>query len=83
MSAMEIIIGIVLIILSVVVITLIMFQEGKQTNMSVISGSSDSFFDKSGARTRDAFLAKWTKILAIAFFALVFAGMLITKFLGA
>lgn len=83
MTAMEIIIGIVLMILSVLVILLIMFQEGKQTNMSAISGAADSFFDKGGARTRDAILAKWTKIMAVVFFVLVAAGMFVTKFLGA
>ena len=33
----------------------------------------DSFMDKGRARTWDAWLAKWTKIIAIIFFVLVFA----------
>ena len=36
--------------------------------------------EKGKARTLDAKLAKYTKVIAITFFVLVFAGMLITKF---
>ena len=38
--------------------------------------------EKGKARTMDALLAKWTKVIAITFFVLVFAGMLVTKFLS-
>lgn len=83
MSVWEIIIGIVLIIFSLLIIVVVLLQEGRQANLGAISGAADSFLDKGRARTLDAFLSRWTKVISIIFFVLVFAGMLITKFLGA
>lgn len=81
MSIFDYIIGGIIILFAVIVIGVILMQEGRQANMGVISGNSDSFMDKGKTRTLDAFLSRWTKILAIVFFVLVFAGMLITRFL--
>lgn len=83
MSVYEYIIGAILIIASLLVIFVVLLQEGKQSNVGVISGSSDSYMDKGSAKTLDQKLAKWTKIIAISFFVLVFAGMLVSKFLNA
>ncbi|MBP3389309.1 MAG: preprotein translocase subunit SecG [Clostridia bacterium] len=83
MSVWEIIIGIVLIIMSIIIIGVVLLQEGRQSNLGAIAGAADSFMEKGKARTLDAILAKWTKVIAIAFFVLVLAGMLITTFLGA
>lgn len=83
MTVWEYIIGGVIIAFSLIIIAVVLFQEGRQANLGAISGAADSFLDKGRARTVDAFLARWTKVLAIVFFVLVFAGMLITKFLGA
>ena len=80
MSVWEIIIGIVLIVFSLIIIGVVLLQEGRQANLGAISGATDSFMEKGKARTLDAKLAKYTKVIAITFFVLVFAGMLITKF---
>lgn len=82
MSLMEYIIGGVIILFSLLLIAVILLQEGKQSNMSAISGGADNFMDRGRGRTMDAFLAKWTKVLVIVFFVLVFVGMLVTKFFG-
>lgn len=82
MSIWEIIIGIVLIISSLLIIVVVLGQEGRQANLGAIQGAADSFLDKGKARTIDARLAKWTKIISVAFFILVFLGMIITKFLN-
>ena len=82
MSVYEYIIGAILILFSLLIIVVVLFQEGRQANLGVISGAAESFMDKSMAKTWDARLAKWTKVIAIAFFVLVFAGMLVTKFLS-
>ncbi len=82
MSVFEYIIGAILILFSVLIILVVLLQEGRQANLGVISGAADSFMDKGMAKTWDAWLAKWTKVIAIAFFVLVFAGMVITKFLN-
>ncbi len=83
MSIWEYIIGAVIILFALIVIAVILLQEGRQANLGAIAGAAESFMDKGKARTLDAFLARWTKIIAIIFFVLVLAGMLITEFLGA
>ena len=82
MSVFEYIIGVIIVIFALLCILVILLQEGRQANLGVISGAADSFMDKGMARTWDARLAKWTKFIAIAFFVLVFAGMLTTRFLN-
>ena len=82
MTGFEIAIGVVLIIFSLLIIAVVLLQEGRQANLGAIQGAADTFLEKGRARTWDARLAKWTKTIAVAFFVLVFAGMLITKFLG-
>ena len=75
------IVGAVLIIAALLVIAVVLLQEGREANLGAISGAADTFMEKGKARTLDAFLSKWTKVISIAFFALVFAGMLVTQFL--
>ena len=83
MSTYEYIIGIILILTALLVIFVVLLQEGRQANVGVISGAADSFMDKGAAKSLDQKLAKWTKIIAVSFFVLVLAGMMVTKFLSA
>ena len=83
MAVYEYIIGAILISFALLIIAIILLQQGRQANVGVISGAADTFLDKGAAQTWDMRLAKWTKIIALTFFVLVFAGMLITKFLSA
>ena len=77
---MEYIIGSVLILFALIIIFVILLQEGRQANVGVISGAADSFMEKGKAKSLDQMLSKWTKVLAIAFFVLVLAGMLVTNY---
>ena len=81
MSVWEYIIGAVLIVFSLVIIAIVLLQEGRQANLGAIAGAADSFMEQGKARTLDAALAKWTKYIAFSFFVLVFVAMLLTKFL--
>ena len=81
MSVWEYIIGAVLSVFSLVIIAIVLLQEGRQANLGAIAGAADSFMEKGKARTLDAALAKWTKYIAFSFFVLVFIAMLLTKFL--
>ena len=81
MSIALIITGIVTMIFAILITVVVLLQEGRQANLGAIAGAADTFFDKGRARTLDAFLAKWTKFISIAFFILMLAGMLITKYL--
>lgn len=71
MSAVEIILGIVLIVFSVAITIIVLLQEGHEQNVGVITGGADTFLAKNRARSVDAFLSRWTKIIAIGFFVLV------------
>ena len=83
MTVWEYLIGAILIVMAILVIAVVLLQEGREANLGAISGAADSFMEKGKARTLDAFLSKWTKVISIVFFVLVFVGMLITQFLGA
>lgn len=59
---------VVLVILSVILITVILFQSGRSAGLSgVITGGSDQAVNRR-AKGMDSFLAKVTVVLAILFF---------------
>ena len=71
MGVLEIIIGAVILVLSLIVIFVVIMQEGHRAGINgAISGGADTFLSKNKARNVDAFLARWTKWFAIAFFVL-------------
>ena len=71
MSVLEIIFGIILLLFSVAITIVILLQEGHQQSLGTITGGADTFLSKNKARSVDAFLARWTKFIAIGFFVLV------------
>ena len=71
MTVLEIIFAIALLIFSVAIILVVLLQEGNQKNMGVVTGGADTFLSKNKARNVDAFLSRWTKVIAIGFFVLV------------
>lgn len=79
MGVAEIIIGCVLIVLSIVIIGVVLLQEGRQANLGAISGAAESFMDKGRARSLDALLSRWTKVIMTVFFVLVLVGMLLSN----
>lgn len=65
--------SIILFVAAIAVIAVVLLQEGHQANLSgAIAGGADSFLSKGKARTLDAFLSKWTKVIAVIFFILAF-----------
>lgn len=72
MSIPEIIVGALILILAIVIIAAILLQEGRRAGINgAISGGADTFLSKNKARSVDAFLARWTKVVTIAFILLV------------
>ena len=71
MTVGEIILGVILIIFSIGITVIVLMQEGHQQNVGVITCGADTFLSKNEARSVDAFLARWTKFIAIGFFVLV------------
>ena len=71
MGAVEIILGILVILVSLAIIIAVLFQQGRRAGINgAISGGADTFLSKNKARTVDAMLARWTKYIAILFFIL-------------
>ena len=71
MSAVEIILGALVILVSLAIIVAVLFQQGRRAGINgAISGGADTFLSKNKARTFDAFLSRWTKYVAILFFIL-------------
>ncbi len=81
MSALDIIIGILVLLISIVVIGVVLLQQGHRSGINgAISGAADTFLSKTKARTADAQLARITKYIAIGFFVLVLLANVITAF---
>lgn len=58
------------IVIAVLLVVMVLLQEGKDAGMRGISGStpdSDSFFSKNSGRTRASMLSKLTATLAVLF----------------
>ena len=80
MSIWGYILGGLLILASIVMIIVIILQEGNQQGIGVVSGGADTFFSKNKARSIDAILARTTKWFAIFFVAIVLALNVIAYF---
>ena len=83
MSVIEIIFAILLILSCVFIIAVVLMQESKQGMSNVISGgSSDNYFQKNSGRTKEAKLARATKVAAVIVFVVAIAVNLITVYWG-
>ena len=79
MSAIDIIIGIVVILVSLVIIVAVLMQQGRRSGVNgAISGGADTFLSKNKARTVNATLARLTKYIAILFFVLALVANIIS-----
>ena len=83
MTVYEYVVGAVLMLFSILIIVIVLLQQGREANLGAIAGGADSFMEKGKARTLDALLEKYTKVIAVIYFVAVFAAMLITRYLGA
>lgn len=82
MSGLEIFFGVVLLLCAIAIVVIVLLQEGQQQNLGAITGGADTFLSKNKARSIDAFLARWTKVIAVGFFLVVIAINAIMFFTG-
>lgn len=83
MGVLEIIIGVLVLLVSIIVIGVVLLQQGHRAGINgAISGAADTFLSKTKARTADAKLARMTKFIAIAFFVVVLAANIICAVLS-
>ena len=73
MTALSIILNIVLILISIVLIAVVLMQQGQRQGLGAIAGGAETFFGKGKSKGLDAKLAKITKIAAISFIVLAIA----------
>ncbi|MEE0858417.1 MAG: preprotein translocase subunit SecG [Acutalibacteraceae bacterium] len=73
MTVIDYILGAVLIIFAIIMIGVVILQEGNTKGIGVVTGGADTFLSKNKARTLNSKLARWTKVLAIGFALLVIA----------
>ena len=71
MGGLEIALGIVMILVCIIIIAVILLQQGHRSGVNgVISGAADTFLSKNKACTVNAKLASITKYITILFFIL-------------
>lgn len=81
MTAWQIIIGAVIILVCIAIIVLVLMQESRSAGLSgAIAGGADTFFGKGKGKSIEKKLEKGTKIAAIAFFVLTLGATLLFMF---
>ena len=80
MTALQYVLAIVIILVSIALIALVMLQESKQQGLGAIGGAADSFFGKNKGKTMDAKLVKFTKLFGAIFFVLALVASLLVLF---
>ena len=79
MAWYEIILAIALLIFALVIIAVVLLQEGRRYGIAgAISGGADTFLSKNKARTLSAKLQRLTKYIAIVFILLVIASTVVS-----
>lgn len=81
MTVAQIILGAVAIVLSIVIMALIMIQQGRNDGLGAMAGGSaadaQSYFNKNQNRSRDALLSKATIVASVILVGVVVAMSLI------
>ncbi len=81
MTALQYVLSILIILLSIAISILVLMQESKQQGLSgAISGAAETFFGKNKGRTMEAKLEKYTKIAGVVFFVLALVSSLLVLF---
>ncbi len=73
------IVQIVFLILSVIMTVIVLMQEGKNTGLGAIAGSSDSYWGRNKGRSMEGMLVKITRVL-LALFLIIAAVLNIGSF---
>lgn len=68
MSALQIVLSIIDVIVAIAIVILFLVQEGNDRGMGVVAGaSSDSYYSKAKGRSLEERLKRWTAICAVIF----------------
>lgn len=67
MGALNTILTVVFIILSIVITVVILMQEGKSAGLGAIAGAADTYWGKNKGRSMEGMLVKLTRVGVILF----------------
>ena len=67
---MRIFLTIIFILVCIALTVIVLAQQGKDAGLGAIGGMGDSYWSKNKSRSMEGKLAKYTKILAVAFVVL-------------
>ena len=77
---MELALGILLIVLSVALTVMVLFQSSKDTHLSgTIAGGAETFFGKSKGSSLDKLLSKLTGVVSVLVVVLTVAMVIVTN----
>ena len=80
MNPMELVFGIALIVLSVALTFMVLFQSSKDTRLSgTIAGGAETFFGKSKGSSADKLLSKLTVVVSVLVVILTVALIIVTN----
>ena len=81
MGALEITLGIILMVLAVALIVCVLLQSGKDKSLSssITGGASESFFSKGKGKSKDKLFSIATTVLAIVFAIVAIAMVIIVQ----
>ena len=68
MKVIELVFGIIILLLTVILVTCVLLQSGKDKKLSgTITGGAETFFGKSNGKKNDKMLSRVTTLLAVVF----------------
>ena len=70
MSTWRLIATIAYIVVCIVLIIVVLMQEGKNSGLGALSGSSDTYWTRNKGRSAEGILVKITRVCAVIFVAL-------------
>ncbi len=70
MAVLKTIITIIYVLVCIALVVMVMLQEGKSAGLGAIAGAADTYWGQNKGRSMEGGLVRWTKILAVLFFAL-------------
>lgn len=73
MAVLKIVLTVIFIIVCVLLVVLVLMQEGKSQGLGTISGMAETYWGKNKGRSMEGLLVKLTKVDAILFLLLAVA----------
>lgn len=70
MQVLRVILSVIYILICVVLVVVVLMQEGKQSGLGALSGTSEGYWSKNKGRSAEGQLIKITTILAVLFIVL-------------